>query len=332
MSAILVDQIEKTFRQKKHVPGAMASLRAMFTPTYIDIRAVDGVSFQIAAGDTVGYLGPNGAGKSTMMKMMTGILVPSGGRLTVLGRTPHKDRRSNAFEIGVVFGQRSQLWWDLPAVASFELSKRMHRIPEAQYMANLGRFTDMLDLGGIMKRPVRKLSLGQRMRCEIVMALLHSPKILFLDEPTIGLDVVAKEQVRNFLREINCADGVTLFLTSHDMQDIESLCSRMLIVDNGKLIFDGDLPQLRDSMGAMRRLKLQFAHPVGPFEIPGLQNVAGEGLKRDFLVTRKDILLPELLALLPANLPLADLRLEDPNTDDIVRDFYRRKPDAHQRS
>jgi ABC-2 type transport system ATP-binding protein len=250
--------VSNRFRQHKRFPGFLGALKTLVTTEYSEVEAVRDVSFDIAAGEAVGYLGPNGAGKSTMIKMMTGILVPSDGTLSVLGRTPHQHRMVNARDIGVVFGQRSQLWWDLPVRDSFDLHRRIYDIPAARYADNLAQFCELLDLTPFLDRAVRQLSLGQRMRAEMVMALLHDPKILFLDEPTIGLDVVAKDAVRKFLARINRERGVTIILTTHDLQDIESICPRLIMVDQARLIFDGALKDLRASMGSGRRLTLEF--------------------------------------------------------------------------
>ncbi|MBL4645080.1 MAG: ATP-binding cassette domain-containing protein, partial [Rhizobiales bacterium] len=214
---ISANGVKKYFRQHKRFPGFRGALKTLFTSEYTEVKAVDGISFTIDAGEAVGYLGPNGAGKSTMIKMLTGILLPTSGDISVLGRVPHKQRMINAHEIGVVFGQRSQLWWDLPVIDSFKLHQSIYDIPEALYRQNLTHFSAMLNLEPFLDRAVRQLSLGQRMRCEIVMALLHDPKILFLDEPTIGLDVVAKDAVRKFLAEMNRERGVTIILTTHDL-------------------------------------------------------------------------------------------------------------------
>ena len=232
MSAIIAASgVCKTFRQPKRFSGLGGAVKGLFNREFTQVHAVADISFSIAAGEAVGYLGPNGAGKSTMIKMMTGILVPSGGTLSVLGREPHRQRMVNAAEIGVVFGQRSQLWWDLPVRDSFELNRHIYDIPEARYADNLSYLGQMLAMDAYLDRPVRQLSLGQRMRAEIALALLHDPKILFLDEPTIGLDVVAKDAVRRFLSTINRERGTTIILTTHDLQDIEQICPRLIMVD-----------------------------------------------------------------------------------------------------
>ncbi len=280
------------------------------------------VSFDISAGEAVGYLGPNGAGKSTMIKMMTGILVPSAGELSVLGRTPHQHRMANARDIGVVFGQRSQLWWDLPVRDSFDLHRRIYDIPAARYEENLAQFSELLDLIPFLDRAVRQLSLGQRMRAEMVMALLHDPKILFLDEPTIGLDVVAKDAVRKFLARINRERGVTIILTTHDLQDIESICPRLIMVDQAKLIFDGALKDLRASMGTRRRLTLEFEDDPGALPLSSAKLETDEGLRKHYLIEREEVTILDVLREVGTDRRLKDVAIEAPNIEEVIRTYY----------
>jgi len=249
MAIIEVQDVTRLFRQYRRYPGIIGAFRSLVTREYTEERAVDGISFSIQEGEAVGYLGPNGAGKSTMIKMMTGILVPTSGDVRVMGRIPHKERRINAQRIGVVFGQRSQLWWDLPVIDSFELHKRIYKLTDAQYRHNLDFCMELLGLAEFAHKPVRQLSLGQRMRVEIAMALLHEPAILFLDEPTIGLDVMAKDHIRKFLRNVNQEKKTTIILTTHDMKDIEEICPRMIIVNKGNLVYDGSVAALRAKLG-----------------------------------------------------------------------------------
>ena len=312
----------KRFRQHRRFPGLLGALRTLFTAEYSEVLAVNEVSFAIAAGESIGYLGPNGAGKSTMIKMLAGILVPTAGQVMVLGRTPHLERMQNAAEIGVVFGQRSQLWWDLPVIDSFELNRRIYRIPTARYRDNLARFSEMLQLTPFLDRAVRQLSLGQRMRAEMVMALLHDPKILFLDEPTIGLDVIAKDVVRRFLREINRERGVTLILTTHDLQDIEEICPRLIMVDEGKLLFDGALARLRATLGARRRLKLEFAEDPGPVDLPSARLTTDEGPVKHYLVESETTSLVDLLGEIGPDRPVKDIAIEEPSIEEVIRTFY----------
>ncbi|WP_332686572.1 ABC transporter ATP-binding protein [Devosia sp.] len=314
--------VSKRFRQHKRFPGLLGAFKTLVTTEYTEIAAVSDVSFDIAAGEAVGYLGPNGAGKSTMIKMMTGILVPSAGTISVLGRTPHQERMDNARQIGVVFGQRSQLWWDLPVIDSFTLHQRIYDIPEARYGDNLKRFSDLLDLTPFLDRAVRQLSLGQRMRAEIVMSLLHDPKILFLDEPTIGLDVVAKDAVRRFLAEINRERGVTIILTTHDLQDIETICPRLIMVDHSKLIFDGELKRLRAALGSARRLTLEFGTDPGPLPLASATLTSDEGLRKHYLLESEDVSLVRILAEVGNDRDLTDVALHEPDIEEVIRTFY----------
>lgn len=326
MAAIIeVHDVSKRFRQHKRFPGLAGAFRTLVTREYSEIVAVDSISFEIQAGEALGYLGPNGAGKSTMIKMLTGILSPSGGTLSVLGRAPHQHRTLNAREIGVVFGQRTQLWWDLPVLESFLLNQKIYGIAATQFRSNLAYFTDLLELKSFLERPVRQLSLGQRMRCELVMALLHDPKILFLDEPTIGLDVVAKDVVRSFLARINRERGITIILTTHDLVDIEQICPRLLMVDDGKLLYDGALTGLRVSLGGSRRLRLEFVSAPGEITLSGAELVKDEGVFKYFRIEEQAVSLISLLAEIPNSAGLRDVLIEEPSIEEVIRSFYQSK-------
>ncbi|HEV7275696.1 MAG TPA: ATP-binding cassette domain-containing protein [Devosiaceae bacterium] len=319
---IEADAVSKRFRQHRRFPGLLGALKSLVTTEYTEVVAVDQVSFSITAGEAVGYLGPNGAGKSTMIKMLTGILVPSGGEVAVLGRTPHRERMTNAREIGVVFGQRSQLWWDLPVRDSFDLHRRIYGIAEARFRENLAYLSGLLDLAPFLDRAVRQLSLGQRMRAEIVMALLHDPKILFLDEPTIGLDVVAKDAVRAVLSRVNKERGVTVILTTHDLQDIEQICPRLIMVDQSRLLFDGPLRGLRASLGSKRRLTLEFSTDPGPLELQTARLVLDEGLRKRYLVEREELSILDVLTEIGSERGLKDVAMEEPSIEEVIRTFY----------
>jgi ABC-2 type transport system ATP-binding protein len=312
----------KSFRQPQRFPGVAGAVRSLFTRQFTEILAVNDISFGIERGEAVGYLGPNGAGKSTMIKMLTGILLPTRGSVRVLERVPHLERVKNAREIGVVFGQRSQLWWDLPVLDSFELHQRIYKIPRERYRSNLARFSELLALGPFLERPVRQLSLGQRMRAELVMALLHDPKILFLDEPTIGLDVVAKDAVRKFLRQINLDQGVTVILTTHDLQDIEQICPRLILVHEAQLLFDGALTRLRSALGSQRRLRLEFSADPGPVSLPYTRLVSDAGALKHYLIEREDVSLVQVLSDLRDRADLKDLSLEEPGIEELIRGIY----------
>ncbi|MGN0478684.1 MAG: ATP-binding cassette domain-containing protein [Hominenteromicrobium sp.] len=242
---IQVEHLRKTFRVAKRSAGFGNAVKALFSREYEEIRALDDVSFRIEDGETVGYIGPNGAGKSSTIKILSGILTPDSGVCLVDGRIPWKNRKAHVAQIGVVFGQRSQLWWDVPVIDSFELIRDIYAVPEATYKRNLRDLTDLLNLTEILKTPARSLSLGQRMRCEIAASLLHDPHILFLDEPTIGLDAVSKLAVRDFILDMNRTRGTTVILTTHDMQDVEALAKRVILIGKGRILLDGTLDDIR---------------------------------------------------------------------------------------
>src|SRR5689334_7518276 len=244
----------KTFRVARRRPGLLGGLRSVIDPEVRMVEAVQSLSLHVELGEMISLIGPNGAGKSTTIKMLTGILVPTGGHVRVAGLVPMKQRRELAARIGVVFGQRSQLWWDLPLIDSLRLLRHLYRVPEERHNANLVRLRALLDLDEFLTTPVRQLSLGQRMRGDLAAALLHDPELLYLDEPTIGLDVVAKARIREFLLTINAERGVTVLLTTHDMDDVETLCPRMVIVDHGRKLYDGSVASIRARFGGERTL------------------------------------------------------------------------------
>jgi ABC-2 type transport system ATP-binding protein len=283
------------------------------------VHAVDGISFHVDRGELLGYLGPNGAGKSTTIKMLTGILVPTAGRISVAGLEPSRKRIELARRIGAMFGQRIQLWWDLPLRDSFDLLRHIYRIPADRHRVNLARFRDVLELDPFLDTPVRQLSLGQRIRGELTAAMLHSPELLFLDEPTIGLDVVVKQRVRDFLVEINREDGVTVMLTTHDLGDIERLCNRLLVIDHGTLIWDGGIPELKERYGGERTLVIDLEEPAPPLEVEGavVERVDGP---RQWLRFRGSA--SELTARVARAARLVDLQVAEPDIEEIVRRIY----------
>jgi ABC-2 type transport system ATP-binding protein len=311
---IELDGVEKTF--------SVRVKRGRLRRDRREVRAVDGISFRIEAGELVGYVGPNGAGKSTTVKMLTGILVPSGGRISVAGLDPSRRRIQLARRIGVVFGQRVQLWWDLPLRDSFELLRHIYRVPSDRWRANLDRFTEVLELEPFLQTPVRQLSLGQRMRGELTAAMLHDPEILFLDEPTIGLDVVAKVRVREFLAEINREREVTVLLTTHDLADIERLCSRLLIIDHGRVIYDGTIERLIERYGEERTLVVDLEEPAPPLELDGARVVRVEGPRQWLRFRRHEVTAARLTAAVAERAPLVDLTVEEPDIEEVVRRIY----------
>ena len=297
-------------------------LRKRFRTRRGPVEAVAGIDFRVQAGEFVGYAGPNGAGKSTTVKMMSGILLPSHGRVVVDGLVPYRERKRLARRIGVVFGQRSQLWWDLPLRESFELVGHLYRIPPADRAARLARLDEVLALGPLLAVPVRSLSLGQRMRAELAAAVLPAPRVLFLDEPTIGLDVEAKAAVRDFLRELNRVEGTTVILTTHDLDDIALLCSRLMIIDHGRLIYDGTVEELRAAYGTTRVLVVDLVEDE-PLQVGGATVTRAEGRRRWLEFARDQVSAAELVARVLADHEVADLTLEEPDIEDIVRRIYR---------
>jgi ABC-2 type transport system ATP-binding protein len=293
--------------------------RGRFRRERVIVDAVKDISFRVERGELLGYLGPNGAGKSTTIKMLTGILVPSSGRVSVAGLDPSKRRIELARRIGAMFGQRVQLWWDLPLIDSFELLRHIYKVPADRYRTSLARFREVLDLDSFLHTPVRQLSLGQRIRGELTASMLHEPELLFLDEPTIGLDVVAKQRVRDFLIEINRERGVTVLLTTHDLGDIERLCKRLLVIDHGSLIWDGEINDLKQRYGAERLLIVDLEAPVPPLEIEGARVEKVDG-PRQWLRFRGPA--AELTARVAATARLVDLQITEPDIEEIVRRIY----------
>jgi ABC-2 type transport system ATP-binding protein len=261
MALIEVESLSKVFTSYRRREGVLGSFADLFHRHYQTITAVDNISFQINQGELIGYIGPNGAGKSTTIKMLTGILVPTGGTLRVDQFVPYRQRKEYTRNIGVVFGQRTQLWWDIAVIESFKLLRKVYRVSKKDFADRMEKFTDMLDLEPLLNMPVRKLSLGQRMRCDLVASLLHHPRVLFLDEPTIGLDVIGRLRIREFLGQINREMGTTMILTTHDLAEIEQLCRRVMIIDHGHILYDGNLDQLRERFSTRRRMVFQLNEP-----------------------------------------------------------------------
>ncbi len=312
---IEVRDLERTFDVRRR--------NGRFSRARTQVRAVRDLSFEIGAGEMVGYIGPNGAGKSTTIKMLTGILVPTAGHLRVAGVEPSRHRTELARRIGVVFGQRTTLWWDLPLRDSFELLQKIYRIQPGRYRSNLGEFVELLSLGDLLDTPVRQLSLGQRMRGDIVAALLHDPEILYLDEPTIGLDVVSKGRLREFLRTLNAERGTTLLLTTHDLQDIEALCRRVVVIDHGTAVFDGPLADLHRQGGSTRTLVVDLVDEAPAICVPGATTRKVEG-PRQWLSFASDASAAPIVAAVAASYDVADLSIHEPDIEDVIREIYSR--------
>ena len=286
------------------------------------VHAVDGITFAVEAGTILGYIGPNGAGKSTTVKMLTGILVPTTGRVRVAGLEPSRQRIELARRIGVMFGQRVQLWWDLPLIESFELLRHIYRVSAERYGARLRELREVLELDAFLQRPVRQLSLGERIRGELAVAMLHEPEILFLDEPTIGLDVVARQRVRELLVRENREHGLTVLLTTHDLGDIERLSSRMLIIDHGRIVYDGDVETLKERYGSERILVVDLIEPAPPLVVEGGRVIRVEGPRQWIAFERARTSAAQLTAAVMAKAPVRDLAIEEPDIEDVVRRIY----------
>lgn len=321
MSLVEVKNLSKTYLIANRQPGMWGALKSIFKREYTSKAAVENISFTIAQGEMIGYIGPNGAGKSTTIKMLTGILVPTSGEILVNGLIPYKERQKNARQIGVVFGQRTQLWWDLPTLDSFELLKQVYQIPTKRYQQNMEIFNEILGLHEFLHTPVRQLSLGQRMRADIAAALLHNPQILFLDEPTIGLDVVAKDKIRKFIREINRENGVTVILTTHDMADIEKLCKRMILIDNGKLMYDGELSKIKEQYGG-KRIMVVDLEGNAPLELDQVTVLKEEGSRKWLKFNAQHITPAELISKLSQQYEIKDLTIKDQDIEVIIRHLY----------
>ncbi len=322
MPIIEAVDVRKVFRSVVRRPGVSGAVRALFSRAYEEKVAVEGVSFALEAGELVGYIGPNGAGKSTTIKMLTGILVPTAGTIRVAGLAPFDHRQANAQNIGVVFGQRSQLYWDLPLRESFGLLRAIYDIPRARFEENLAHFSEILDLERFMGTPVRQLSLGERMRGDFAGAMLHDPKIVYLDEPTIGLDLIAKEAIRTFIADVNRERGTTVILTTHDLADVERLCRRIVLIDEGRVIYDGALSRLREEYGTHRTLVVNLFESVAEVTVEGAAVVGREGnsvqLRFDRRTTSAEVLVRRVTELYQ----ITDIAIVEPDIESIVRRIY----------
>ena len=322
MPIIETRDLKKVFRSIKREPGIAGALSTLFSRTYEDKIAVENVNLSLDAGEVIGYIGPNGAGKSTTIKMLTGILVPSSGSITVAGITPHEHRRENAHNIGVVFGQRSQLYWDLPLRESFELLRAIYGVPRDRYKQNLQHFSDILDLERFMDTPVRQLSLGERMRGDFAAAMLHDPKIVYLDEPTIGLDVVAKEAIREFIAEVNRDRGTTVILTTHDLADVERLSRRIVLIDKGTVIYNGSLERLRTEYGTHRTLVVNLSDTYPDFAIEGAELVSRDHNNVKLRFDRSKMSAEALIRRVTERYSITDVAIIEPDIESIVRRIY----------
>lgn len=317
---IIVEELVKEYRVRQ-APGG---LRGLFAPQYRNIQAVDHVSFKIGDGEIVGYIGPNGAGKSTTIKIMTSILTPTSGMVRVGGMDPQADRKTYVKNIGAMFGQKTQLWWDLPLEDSYLLLKDMYSVPDKVYRDNIELFYDVLEIDQFMHQPVRQLSLGQRVRGDLAAVLLHNPKVVFLDEPTLGIDFMAKKKIREFIREVNRRLGTTVVLTSHDIADIESLCEKIIIINSGKLAYDGPLNALRTKYQTTRKLEVEFARLYDDFKLSDAELVSSEGNKKVFAFLA-GISPSGLIGRISREYEVTNISIREPEIEDIIREIYQRE-------
>jgi len=321
MATIEVDRLSKTYFAYQKEPGLVGAVRALFHRRRLDIPAVREISFSVDEGELVGLLGPNGAGKTTALKMLSGILYPTSGRATVLGYAPWERHPDLLRQIAIVMGQKNQLWWDLPPSESFRMLKEIYDVPTPIYRQRLEELTELLDIGRLLDIQVRKMSLGERMKCELVAALLHGPRVLYLDEPTIGLDVVSQQRIRDFIRRYNREQRVTILLTSHYMQDVQELCERVIIIDRGQIIFDDALARLVERYRDVRRLRLVFEREVAREALAAFgECVEYEGLRATVEVPRARS--ARLAAEILTTFPVADVTIEGPEAEEVIRDLF----------
>lgn len=336
---IYVEHLKKDFKKVIKEPGLKGSFKALFKPHKEIFTAVDDISFHVPAGEILGFIGPNGAGKSTVIKMLTGILTPTSGECRINGKIPQNDRKNYVKEIGVVFGQRTQLWWDLPLTETYSVLKEIYEVDEADFKKRMAFLNEVLELEPFIKSPVRTLSLGQRMRADIAASMLHNPKVLFLDEPTIGLDVVVKDNIRKAIMQINKEENTTIILTTHDINDIELLCDRIVMIDKGKNVYEGSLRELKKHFGQMRELS---------FEVPSTQDltvekfVSGLKLSGEDLVVQRDSnlfkvrfnseLMPvsDMLSYTLSHADVRDIAVKEADIEEIIRRLYKQGVDTHE--
>lgn len=331
---IYVENLRKEFKKIIKEPGLKGSVKALFKPKKEIITAVDDISFTVPKGEILGFLGPNGAGKSTVIKMLTGILMPTSGMCRINGQNPQKNRKNYVREIGVVFGQRTQLWWDLALRETYAVLKEIYQVPDEQYKKRMAFLNEVLELDDFITSPVRTLSLGQRMRADIAASLLHSPKVMFLDEPTIGLDVVVKENIRNAIRKINAEEGTTVILTTHDLADIEFLCERIVMIDKGKKVFDGGIAELKHNFGDVRTLEFELVN-APDFKL--LDYHRRFKLTQDELTSERDgakatvrfdtakVSVEDIISYTLSTVHVKDLNIKDVEIEEIIKRLYRRE-------
>lgn len=322
MSLIEVNHICKEFKVYKRQKGVVNNVKSLFVRNYEIKNAVEDINFSVEQGELVGYIGANGAGKSTTIKMLSGILVPTSGQVLVDGIVPYENRKENAFHIGVVFGQRSQLNWDLPMEDTFELYKRMYKVDNETYRKNVDMFVELMQMQDFIRKPVRQLSLGQKMRAEIAIALLHNPKILYLDEPTIGLDVLVKDRIRKFVRELNAERKTTVILTTHDMNDIDQICNRIIMIDKGKLLSDSTLKDFKAAHRESYRVRIEYSQMYHEIDMPGVKLAMEREGVREYEVEKSEGSVNEILKALSEAFQIKDISIKETEIEEIVKKLY----------
>ncbi len=319
---ISIKDVKKTFKTFEREEGLLAAFKSIVKRKHIIKEALKGISFDVEKGEILGFIGPNGAGKSTAIKAMTGVLYPDSGSINILGFIPWQNREEYVKHIGVIFGQKSQLWWDLPPVDAFYLLKEIYEVPEKLFKRRLNYMTKLLNVSDIYKTPVRNLSLGERMKCEVIAALLHNPKIVFLDEPTIGMDVIAKDTLRKFILEINKKHKTTFIVTTHDMGDIEKLCDRIIIINKGKIIYDGLLENIKKKYIKEKTISIKFLEKTGPIKLPGCKILRESPYDIKIIVLLKKRHVEDIVEYFLKNYKVADILIADPEIDEIIKQIY----------
>lgn len=322
--AIKVENLNKTFKQYQKPPGLTGAIKSIFSREYIPIEAVKDINFEIEQGEFVGFIGPNGAGKTTTLKCLSGLLYPTAGSVSVIGFSPWERERNYLRQISLVMGQKNQLWWDLPAIDSFALNKKIYEIPDEKFNKKVNELAEILEVKEILNIQVRKLSLGERMKCELISSLLHSPKILFLDEPTIGLDVVMQKKLRNFFKEYNTIYGITIMLTSHYMEDVKELCKRVIIINSGKIVYDGRLKELVTQYVQTKNISVIFSKKISRKDLEGFGQISDlDGSNVVITVPRNEV--PRISAAILQKLPVEDLEIKEVALDEVVRMIFSNK-------
>jgi ABC-2 type transport system ATP-binding protein len=325
MKAITVNNLTKEFKAKQKEAGVKASIKSLFKTTYKQIKAVNNISFEVEKGETVGFIGPNGAGKSTTIKMMTGILFPSFGEIKVLDYNPQKQRKKLAYNIGTVFGQKPQLWYHLPAIDTFNLFSKIYDLDQKKYKRRLNRLVKVFEVEEILKQPVRKLSLGQRMRCEMIASLLHNPKVLFLDEPTIGMDIIAKKKIRELIQVLNEEEGVTVILTSHDLEDVEQVCKRLIIINKGTIVYDGSTKEIRNKHLKYKVIKVILNNKVSSLglRLKGVKTVFRGKFRHVIEVDTSKYSIQQVVRKIVSKHDVEDINILDPPIEEVISRIYK---------